>query len=260
MGISWGKEVVEMQNVVFRYEGLLGSPHFEFKCDYAQIQNGKMYAIIGPNGSGKSTALSLLYGANKPDKGSIIFKENNKEVAVTRSSIALIEPKDKESLAEDLRVIDYMAAASNKSWFGLVRPYFFCKQSFISVFERYEAANSFLEKNMYKLIGELSSGQKQFLAVLLNIVLERKLVLADEPTVFLDYEWSKSIIELLKDVAEKLGVPVLFVTHDLELVARSGSEIFFVDNGVFCPLSCVDRSQLSHEARVILSQMERFNV
>jgi putative ABC transport system ATP-binding protein len=252
--------MVVIDKLKFKYKQMIHNHDFEFTCEKASFKRGQVCAIIGSNGSGKSTALSLLAGENKPDKGTILIHRNNKKSHPTNNSIAFIGSRDKENLADELRVVDYISAVSNQKWLKSFTTYYKNSTSGSAFFQDNSISKGFLHDNLYKSVSELSSGQRQFLTLILNILTKKEVLLADEPTVFMDWEWSNRIIDLLEEISQSVDIPVVIVTHDLELVAQRVKEIFLIDNGVLSHITNLDKDCLSNEAKAVISRLEKNNV
>jgi ABC-type sulfate/molybdate transport systems ATPase subunit len=84
-----------------------------------------------------------------------------------------------------------------------------------------------------RLPSQLSGGQKQRAALARILVTEPRVLLLDEPTRGLDIRLRASFYELLKQTGDRLGIPIVLVTHDLEECFELADEVCIIDNGVF---------------------------
>jgi len=90
------------------------------------------------------------------------------------------------------------------------------------------------EKRLASYPHEMSGGQQQRVMIAMAIACEPELLIADEPTTALDVTIQKQIIELLADIQKKRGMSVMFITHDLNLVAECADEVVVMCRGEVC--------------------------
>ncbi|MGI6018471.1 MAG: ABC transporter ATP-binding protein [Marvinbryantia sp.] len=180
----------------------------------AQMETGKMYAILGPSGCGKTTLLSLIGGLDSPTSGSIKF--NGKDI----SQIAL-ENHRKKNIAfifQSYNLIDYMTPQENV--------WLIAKKPILSLLERLGLTKEEAKRNVLKLSG----GQQQRVAIARALASEAPVVLADEPTGNLDEDTAQDITEILKESAHQMGKCMVVVTHSGEL-AKQADVVFVLKNG-----------------------------
>ena len=80
---------------------------------------------------------------------------------------------------------------------------------------------------------QLSGGQKQRVALARALASKPQVLLCDEPTSALDPLTTKSVLELLKDINQKLGVTIIIITHELAVVRSICNQMVVIDNGLF---------------------------
>ena len=80
---------------------------------------------------------------------------------------------------------------------------------------------------------QLSGGQKQRVALARALASKPQVLLCDEPTSALDPLTTKSVLELLKDINQKLGVTIIIITHELAVVRSICNRMVVIDNGLF---------------------------
>jgi len=175
-------------------------------------------AVIGANGSGKSTFARLLNGLRTSTSGSIRVQglDPVRDAARLRRRVGfvftnpeaqILMPTPAEDLALSLRELPAAERAARVT--EILEHY--------GLADRAEVAAS-----------ALSGGQRQLLAIASVLATEPRLVVADEPTTLLDLRNSRRVGELLLG----LNVPVVLVTHDLELAARCDEAVLFEDGRV----------------------------
>ena len=198
-------DILEIKNVTYNYsnskEKILSSVNQKFEL-------GQFYAIIGKSGAGKSTLLSLLAGLDKPQKGQILFKNEDIEKKGysnhRKNNIALV--------FQNYNLIDYLTPIENVR---LVN-----KNASEDILLKLGLDESQINRNVMKLSG----GQQQRVAIARALASEAPVILADEPTGNLDSDTAGEIIEVLKKLAIEKNKCVIVVTHSKE-VANSADII-----------------------------------
>lgn len=177
--------------------------------------SAKSTAVIGANGSGKSTFARLLNGLVKPSSGivTVAGSEPNTEHAgflFSNPDLQIVMPTVSEDVAFSLKGLGFSESeAANRVSEAL---------SAVGI-------DHLASSNCY----ELSSGQKQLLAIAAIMVRAPKLLIADEPTTLLDLPNTKRVSELLHSLSLE---QLVIVTHDLDLAATCEEVVWFHDGKV----------------------------
>jgi peptide/nickel transport system ATP-binding protein len=191
------------------------------------IEKGKAFVLAGESGSGKSTLARIILRAIEPDSGSIIFdgdditKYEGKKLKKFRTNVQMIHQDPYTSLDPRMRILDVVMEPlniHNKSKSKKER----IEDVLRSLEEvRLEPAVDIAEKfpNM------LSGGQRQRVSIARSLVLKPKLILADEPVSMLDVSVRAEILELMKNLKDRLRLSYLYITHDLSTARYIGDEI-----------------------------------
>ena len=196
------------------------------------INKGEVLAIVGESGSGKSvTAKSLMKllpnKGNSIKGGSILFngKEittmNKKDLAKLRGSkISMIFQDPMTSLNPTMKVGDQIAEVlvihkgiSMKE----------ARKQAVELVEMVRIPNAVHCCNKYP--HQLSGGMRQRIVIAMAIICEPDLLIADEPTTALDVTIQAEILDLLKEIQEKMGMAIILITHDLGVVARFSDRV-----------------------------------
>lgn len=193
-----------------------------------EVKRGEILAIMGPSGSGKSTLLHCIAGIFKPDEGEIWLDgrrldQMNEEARtkLRRSSFGFVfqfgqlvpELTAEDNIALPLllnRVGRNEAYSRARSWF---------KRLGIDGMEKHRT-------------GEMSGGQSQRVALARALVIQPKVLFADEPTGSLDSLASEQVMELLVSAAREQGTTVVLVTHDPRIAAYADREVMVRDGKV----------------------------
>jgi lipoprotein-releasing system ATP-binding protein len=179
------------------------------------IDAGEMLCIVGPSGAGKSTLLHILGTLDLPTSGRIVFDGED----VTRYSSARLADFRNRHLGfvfQFHHLLPEFTALENVMMPGLIRG------TARPVLEK--AARALLEEvglthRLTHRPGELSGGEQQRVALARALVMEPKLILADEPTGNLDSKTSDAMNELFFDLNRRRGTTFLIVTHSRDLAA-----------------------------------------
>ena len=195
----------------------------------AQMEQGKMYAILGPSGCGKTTLLSLLGGLDSPSSGQILYQ--GEDIAKTgladhrRSHVAFI--------FQSYNLIDYLTPVENVALTAKHPP--------LPILEQLGLTAEEAKRNVLKLSG----GQQQRVAIARALASDAQVILADEPTGNLDEDTAAEITVILKDSAHESGKCVVIVTHSNEL-AKEADVVFRLRKG---DLLISDASEIEQERK-----------
>ncbi len=197
-----------------------------------QVNRGEIVSLVGESGSGKSvTSLSILQLVPSPParyvSGRILFSENGKDQSdllakdryslqeIRGNKIAMIFQEPMSSLNPVMTCGDQVMEAllahkkiSNDT----------AKQKTIAWFEKVKLPNPSQVFDRYP--HQLSGGQKQRVMIAMAMCCEPALLICDEPTTALDVTVQKTILELIRDLQRQSNMGVIFITHDLGVVAE----------------------------------------
>ena len=191
------------------------------------LESGKTFAIVGESGSGKSiTALSIMgllpNNLAQVDRGKIIFSEQDlltleeKEMRKIRgNNISMIfqEPMTSLNPVYDLafQISEVIMLHQNKNKQD-ARKIAIEMLDLVGIPEPQKRINSFPH--------ELSGGMRQRAMIAMALSCNPKILIADEPTTALDVTIQAQIIELMQELQKKLGMSIVFITHDLGVVSE----------------------------------------
>lgn len=208
------------------------------------LNQGKTVGIVGESGSGKSvTALSIMRILNektaRTPSGKITFFDNNAEQPV--DLLSLNESELKKIRGNKIAMIFQEPMTS-------LNPVIKCglqiteairlhtqlnaqqaKQKVIELFKEVMLPRP--EKIFDSYPHELSGGQKQRVMIAMAMSCNPQILIADEPTTALDVTVQKGILELIKKLQQKYGMSVIFITHDLGVVAEIADEVVVLYQG-----------------------------
>ena len=192
---------LELKNVSYAYE----KSKAVLQNISAELETGKMYAILGPSGSGKTTLLSLLGGLDVPAQGSVLFDGED----ITEKGLEYHRRNHISLIFQSYNLIDYMTPLEN------VR--LTAKLDAASILERLGLTKDETQRNVLKLSG----GQQQRVAIARALASDAPVILADEPTGNLDAGTAEEITAILKESAHAFGKCVVVVTHSGEVAKQA---------------------------------------
>ena len=214
--------MLSVENLTFRYSKfsrpVLNGASLE-------LHPGEIGILLGKNGSGKTTLFKNILGINKPDSGRILFEG---------------EDLLKMSRKERARRIAYVPQDIH---FGALTVFDSIMLGRISYFrlksgdEDYKAVEKImmdmhLESYAFRMVDELSGGERQKIAIARAMAQEPKLMVFDEPTGNLDIANEQLIIEEARKLAKQKNIAILSSLHDLNQALTFGDKFFFLKSGV----------------------------
>jgi lipoprotein-releasing system ATP-binding protein len=223
--------VTQTRKILLKAEGLQHS-FFEgvrinrvLKGVSLQVEAGETTSVVGPSGCGKSTLLYLLGLLDRPESGKILLQGSD----VTQSSDETKTRLRNQSigfifqfhfLIKELTAIENVSLPLRKSGLNAEDS----KEKSMLVLQKLG-----LESKATRSANKLSGGEQQRVAIARAIVNSPSLILADEPTGNLDSENSHKVFDLLQELAERVNLGVLIVTHNTELALKTDNLIRMQD-------------------------------
>ncbi|HKP58914.1 MAG TPA: ABC transporter ATP-binding protein [Polyangiales bacterium] len=180
------------------------------------IEEGEMLCIVGPSGAGKSTLLHMLGTLDLPSEGTIHFQGDN---ITGYSSARLAEFRNQRIgfVFQFHHLLPEFTALENVTMPGRIRG---ARQSEIDARARALLEEVGLRERLTHRPGELSGGEQQRVALARALIMNPKLVLADEPTGNLDTHTGTAMHELLFRLNKEHGTTFLVVTHSQDLASK----------------------------------------
>jgi len=177
------------------------------------VQKGDIFGIIGQSGVGKSTLLRCINGLEGFDRGRLIV--NGRNVSDLSDDELMHFRKDIGMIFQNFALLNRKTVFEN-----VVLPmqcWGYSKSRVNSIAKELLSLVG-LEDKLHAYPSELSGGQKQRVAIARALTLEPKILLCDEATSSLDPGMTQSILDLLRSINEKLGLTIVFVTHEMDVI------------------------------------------
>ena len=204
--------MVEFKNVCVRFNQEKNKVDAVKNATFS-VKKGEIFGIVGGSGAGKSTLLRTVNLLQKVDDGDILINGESivpykgKELRELRKNIGMIFQLF--NLAENKTVYENIAFVLKTAGWKTEKIKIRVKEllDFVKLSDKADTYPS-----------KLSGGQKQRVAIARALANNTDLLLCDEPTSALDTETTASVLELLKEANEKLGITIILITHELDVV------------------------------------------
>lgn len=194
------------------------------------IREGDIYGIVGYSGAGKSTLVRVINLLQVPTNGKIIVDGDvlfDNKVTLTAEQLRR-KRQDIGMIFQHFNLMSQLTAEENVA--------FALKHSGLSKEEKKEKVHTLLE-----LVGladraenypsQLSGGQKQRVAIARALANDPKILISDESTSALDPKTTKQILTLLQDLNQKLGLTIVLITHEMQIVKDIANRVAVMQNG-----------------------------
>ncbi|MEM9199324.1 MAG: ABC transporter ATP-binding protein [Pseudomonadota bacterium] len=228
------KSLLTVTDLSISFGGLKAVDGISFDVD-----PGEVFTIVGPNGAGKSTIFNLISRFYQPSSGRIVFEGRD----ITGLSAHQIAPLGIARTFQNIELFDHSTVLSNllmgrhahrrTSWVEhmLFLPRVRAEER--AHRRRVEEVIEFLELEAYrtKLIAGLPYGVRKVVEIARALATGPKLLLLDEPASGLSVEESQDVAFWIEDMKKDMGLTILMVEHDMNLVAQVSDRVLAVANG-----------------------------
>ncbi|MDY3121660.1 ABC transporter ATP-binding protein [Suipraeoptans intestinalis] len=191
-----------------------------------EVYEGEFCAIVGTSGSGKSTLLNMLAGLEKPTKGEVVIAGQHME-KMNEEELVRFRRENVGFIFQSFHLLGTMDAREN-----VALPLAFRGEGRDSRMKKADQMLDLvkLQKHKKHFPNQMSGGQQQRVGVARALVLDPKIIFADEPTGNLDSRTSEDVMTLMQDVVRKQNKTLIMVTHDVQL-ASYADRIFHIRDG-----------------------------
>lgn len=214
--------MIELKHVCKTYDGGVHA----LKDINLTIGDGEIFGIIGQSGAGKSTLIRCLNMLEAPTSGEVII--DGKDMTKLSQSELRQERKHIGMIFQHFNLLSSRTVYDNVAFplelYGVPKD------------EQKKRIDDILDlvgltqyKNKYP--SQLSGGQKQRVGIARAIVSNPNILLSDEATSALDPETVKSILKLLKDINKKLGITIVMITHQMEVIKEIADRVAVIEHG-----------------------------
>ncbi|TJX15127.1 ATP-binding cassette domain-containing protein [Tissierella creatinini] len=225
--------MIDIQNLSKKY--ISGKDHLvAVKNVNLQVNKGEIFGIIGLSGAGKSTLIRCINRLEEPTEGRI-FIENVDITRLDKESLRLMR-KEIGMIFQHFNLLNQKNVYDNIAF-----PLQLEGWAKSEIDKRVNELLEYVELTDKKLAfpSQLSGGQKQRVAIARAIANNPKLLLSDEGTSALDPRTTKSILSLLNRIRTELGITIVMITHQMEVVKEVCDRVAIMENGEVVEINTV---------------------
>ena len=228
------RKVISFKNVNLKFGGVQALKDVSF-----DIEENSLFAIIGPNGAGKTSILNCINGIYKSTSGSIdIFDKDIINLQPDEiANMGVSRTFQNIELFENMTTLDNILIGAHRHVnYGPIRSLLFSKK----VRDEEEKARQItenvidfleIEEYRYSYILSLPYGIQKRIELARALAMEPKVLLLDEPAAGMNNEETEDIARFILDIHEELGVTVILIDHDMNMVMDIATEVVVMDFG-----------------------------
>ena len=190
-----------------------------------EIRSGDFISIMGPSGSGKSTLLHLLSGLDHPTSGSLTY-DGRELYGMSDRELSVFRRQRIGFIFQQFNLLPVLTAQEN-----IAMPVLLDKKQPDMEYLGELAKLLGISERLTHLPHELSGGQQQRVAIARALIAKPDVIFADEPTGNLDSKSGGEVMEMLRNIREKMGKTLVIITHDIR-IARMADRQFAIMDGV----------------------------
>ncbi|RZO32564.1 MAG: ABC transporter ATP-binding protein [SAR116 cluster bacterium] len=226
-----------------------------------EIREGESFGLVGESGSGKSTIAKMIVRLIEPTSGAIFFEQDDittldgPALLAFRRKIQMVFQDPYSSLNGRMKIKNIIAEPILHHNARLERA------DIDHYVDDLLAAVDLPASSKERYPHEFSGGQRQRISIARALATQPKLLVCDEPTSALDVSIQAQILNLLKDLQEKLGLTILFISHDLPVVRQMCDRIAVLKDGAVCEIAAAEQLFASPEhsySQHLLNSMPKF--
>lgn len=211
------KPILQVNQLVKRYGDLTAVKGISF-----EVQEGEIFSLLGPNGAGKTTTISVLSTLFPPSEGDALIAGHSvvREPYAVRQTIGIVP--------QEIALYEYLTARENLHFWG--RLYGLggheLKQRCEEVLEQ-----TGLKEKANQRVKTFSGGMKRRLNIGVGLLHRPRLLFMDEPTVGIDPQSRRAILDTVKDLNRQAGMTILYTTHYMEEAQELSHRVGIIDHG-----------------------------
>ena len=217
--------MIQIEHVSKTFSGKYGTVHALDDVSI-HVEKGDICGIIGFSGAGKSTLIRLVNGLETADSG---------KVTVCGKELSTLKKPELRALRRKIGMVfqQFNLLESKTVYHNIALPLILAKTPKVEIDKKVKEVLKIVEledkKDTY--ISQLSGGQKQRVGIARALTTDPELLLCDEATSALDPQTTESILKLLKKINRKMGVTILLITHQMQVVQMICNKVAVMGNG-----------------------------
>ena len=225
---------LKFNDVTLKFGGITALNNVSF-----EVKPKTLYAIIGPNGAGKTSIFNCISGIYRPTEGSVHYGDSDiKDLRPDQvANLGIARTFQNIELFENMTVLDNILIGAHRHVnYGPIRSLLFSKK----VRDEEEKARQItenvidfleIEEYRYSYILSLPYGIQKRIELARALAMEPKVLLLDEPAAGMNNEETEDIARFILDIHEELGVTVILIDHDMNMVMDIATEVVVMDFG-----------------------------
>lgn len=191
-----------------------------------EVNKGDIYGILGLSGAGKSTLIRCINGLESYDKGEIYL--NDELLSSPTKEIKKEKKKKIAMIFQSFNLLQQITVLKNVEFALEINKVYDKETRRLKALEALKKVGLEDKKDAYP--SQLSGGQQQRVAIARALVLEPEILLSDEATSALDPETTASILELLKNLNKELGLTIIMISHQIEVIEQICNKVAIIAN------------------------------
>jgi simple sugar transport system ATP-binding protein len=216
------KEILRVEKVSKSFAGVRALDQVSLKVD-----EGETLCLVGENGSGKSTMIKIISGVYQPDEGEIIISNHSYKKLTPIESMR----EGVQVIYQDFSLFPNLSVAENL----VINQHLASGKKFVNWKEFERIAARGLEEIKVSLpldpkVGELSTADRQLIAITKAILADAKIIIMDEPTTALTQKEIQALFSVINDLKLR-GISTIFVSHKLNEVTEIADRTIIFRNG-----------------------------
>ncbi len=216
---------IELDNINYRYNDHSILEHISFT-----VPRGEYLGIIGPNGGGKTTLIRIMLGLLQPSTGVVRILGQELEDFKDRHLLGYVPQRAAHEEFYFPASVEEIVRTGRAARKGIMKRY--GPEDRTALEQAMEVAD--VARYRKRLIGELSGGERQRVFIARALAAEPAILILDEPVVGVDIASKDKFYSFLKHLNKDLGITILFVSHDVAVIAHEVSEVLCLNRRLIC--------------------------
>lgn len=218
--------MIKLINIAKIYTSLTDQPNYALREINLTIRSGEIFGIVGQSGAGKSTLVRCINLLERPNQGQVwvdkqeLTSLNGADLRLVRRQIGMI-----------FQQFNLLAAKTVVENIALPLQFAHYSQSEIESRIAPLLRLTGLSDKQHAYPAQLSGGQKQRVAIARALASQPKVLLCDEATSALDPQTTQTILQLLKDINQRLGITIVLITHQVDVVKSICDRVALLNQG-----------------------------
>jgi len=210
------------------------------------IHKGEIFSLLGPNGAGKTTTISMISGLVEPTEGDALISGNSirKEPIAAKQLMGIVP--------QEIALYPRLSARRNLEFFGQMYG-----MSGKELSKRVDEVLGFvdLKDRQNDRVDTFSGGMKRRVNIAAGLLHKPQLVYMDEPTVGIDPQNRRRILDMVYQLRDEYGMTVLYTTHYMEEAQELSDRVGIIDHGEIIAMGTQDEltRQVGEEDRLVFS-------